>query len=240
MELIACHAKTHHGPYLSLNEDNYKFDFDNHLYMVLDAFGGSGYGDLGLQWVESNVGRFFDKIVDDPEATQPFYYNPQFSLEANALLNSITYTHQLLLSKNANKPLDERVGVSGVFMVKDEAQVNLVNIGNTKSYLIRQNKLTLLTDENSINSLSKDDLTRIPQFALGLFEKLHYQIKSFQLEQNDRVLLMSDGVHAHIDELEAIKELNSGLDGREIIENLFQLANNNGNQDNQTLMILEF
>ena len=240
MEIIACHAKTHHGPFLSLNEDNYHFDFDNNLYMVLDAFGGSGYGDLGLKWVEDNVGKFFEKIVDDPEATQPFYYNPQFSLEANALINSLTYTHKLLLSKNANKSLDERVGVCGVFLVKDQNHATLINIGNTKAFLLRDNKLQLLADDDSVNSFQASDLIRIPQFSLGLVEKLHYQIKSFQLEQNDRVLLMSDGVHSFVDNQQVIDQFSTDSSGSDIIENLFQLANNKGNKDNQTLMVLEF
>lgn len=240
MKLVSCHAKTHHGPFLSLNEDNYCFDFDNNLFMVLDAFGGSGVGDEGLKFTEETIRKFYGRIVDDPEATQPFFYSPQYTLEANALINALLYTHKLLLKKNHDKPLDERVGLSGIFLVKDESYINIINIGTTRSYLLRDHKLQLLLSDHSLNSFRQKDTVNIPHFALGLVDDLNYGIKSFHVEENDQVLLMSDGVYDFVSEQDMKEILENELASSQKIENLFQLADNKGNIDNQTFLILEF
>lgn len=240
MPLISCHAKTNQGPFLNLNEDNYSLNFDENLFMVLDAFGGSGIGDKGIKEVEENVSKFFQNITSDPEATQPFFFNPQYTIETNGLINALTYTHKLLLKKNQNKPLDERVGVSGGFLVYEDFLINIVNIGTTKAYLYRDENLQVLASDHRLNSFQKDDILSIPYSALGLIENLHYDIKSLRVVDGDKIILMSDGVYSYLNDQELENLFKSDDKPSEMIENLFQLANNNGNKDNQTVLILEF
>jgi serine/threonine protein phosphatase PrpC len=62
-----------------------------------------------------------------------------------------------------------------------------------------------------------------------------------RLAEGDKVVLLTDGVYAHLNEEELLYILNKAVpDSQEKINGLLKLSNSRGNTDNQTAMILEF
>ena len=245
MRLKAYAAQTHQGPYLQVNEDGYDFDFENDLFMVLDGFGGSGIGDRATDKLKQDIKSFYTKISDDPNATMPLYYNPRNLLEGNAILNSLMNAHQNLLKANHEKPVNQRAGASAVVAVKAESLLILVGIGNCCAYHFRQGKLSKVIIEDTFQYLSKDQFDfkfrTSPMNAIGMYPELGHQMREIRLAEGDKVILLTDGVYAQLNEDELLYTLNKAApDANERVNSLLKLSNSRGNTDNQTAMILEF
>lgn len=245
MRLKAYAAQTHQGPYLQVNEDGYEFDFENDLYMILDGFGGSGIGDRAVEKLKLEIKTFYTQISDDPNATMPLYYNPRNLLEGNAILNSIMNAHQNLLKGNHEKPVNQRAGASAIVAVKADSLLVLVGIGNCCAYHFRQGKLSKIISEDTFQYLSKNlfelKFRTTPMTALGLYPEVGHQMREVRLAEGDKVILLTDGVYAHLNEDELLYTLNKAApDANERLNSLLKLSNARGNTDNQTAMILEF
>lgn len=245
MRLKAYAAQTHQGPYLEINEDSYDFDFENELFIVLDGFGGSGIGDRAVDKLKYEIKNFYTQISDDPNATMPLYYNPRNLLEGNALLNSMMNAHQNLLKSNLQKPVNQRAGASAVVAVKTDSILILVGVGNCCAYHFRQGKINKLIFEDSFKYFSKDQFDykfkTAPLNAIGMYPELGHQLKEVRLNEGDKILILTDGVYAHLSDEEFLYALNRSMsDANERINSLLKLSNSRGNTDNQTAMILEF
>ena len=245
MELKTISAETHSGPYLELNEDGYDFDLENQLYMILDGFGGSGIGDMVVNQIKENIKHFYTNIVFDQDSTLPFFYSPKYLLEGNCLINAMVFGHNHLVKDNMQKDVAKRGGSSGIFAAKAESILTLASVGNCNAFLYRRGVLTKIFMEDSFRLLSNDNydshLKTMPLSGLGLFPDLYYQVKEVRLFEGDMITLMTDGVYARLleDEIkDAMSRVN--VSPKEKITDLFALANQRGNLDNQTAMILEF
>jgi serine/threonine protein phosphatase PrpC len=156
MRLKAYAAQTHQGPYLQINEDAYEFDFENDLFMVLDGFGGSGFGDRAVEKLKAEIKTFYSQLADDPNATMPLYYNPRNLLEGNAILNSMMNAHQNLFRANSDRPINQRAGSSVIVAAKSDSLMVLVGVGNCCAYHFRQGTLSKIIVEDTLKYLSKN------------------------------------------------------------------------------------
>lgn len=245
MRLKAYAAQTHQGPYLQINEDGYEFDFENEMFMVLDGFGGSGIGDRATDRLKNEIKHFYTQISDDPNATMPLYYNPRNLLEANAVLNSMINAHQNLLKYNLQKPVNQRAGASALVAVKADSLMVLVGVGNCCAYHFRKGKLAKILVEDTFQYFSKDQFDQrfrtSPLNALGMYPELGHQLREVRLAEGDKIILLTDGVYAQLNDDELLYMLNkSSPDANERVNSLLKLSNDRGNTDNQTAMILEF
>lgn len=245
MRLKAYAAQTHQGPYLQVNEDGYDFDFENELFMVVDGFGGSGYGDRATEKLKNEIKTFYTQISDDPNATMPLYYNPRNLLEGNAILNSMMNAHQNLLRSNLEKPVNQRAGASAIVAVKADSLMVLVGVGNCCAYHFRKGKLSKVIVEDTFQYLSKDQFDlrfrTSPMNAIGMYPELGHQMREVRLAEGDKIILLTDGVYAQLNDDELLYTLNkSSPDANERVNSLLKLSNSRGNTDNQTAMILEF
>ncbi|MCW3173923.1 bifunctional protein-serine/threonine kinase/phosphatase [Shewanella subflava] len=109
------------------------------------------------------------------------------------------------------------------------------HVGDSRIYLLRDNKLTQLTQDHCA-SIEKDKtfLTR----AVGMDNKLHIDFSSFVLQQQDRFLLCSDGVHDFIAENELTRLLGLPLPMSQICKQLIEAAEKGNSDDNMSCLVL--
>jgi serine/threonine protein phosphatase PrpC len=244
IKLKRCIAKTAQGPHLQINEDGYDFDLDKNLFMILDGFGGSGIGDVCVENVKEHMRNFFGRVSLDPDSTLPFYYSPRFNLEANALINALMYTNKTIYKENTTKEVKQRAGVAGQFVCFSDEMINITSIGNTLAYLYRNNDLRPLCIPDDFNNLSRDDKFRhfktAPLNGLGLFRDLKFDNKEIKLCEGDQIILLTDGVYGRVAPGEILSVMDQEESLKDKINTLFNLSNDRGNLDNQTVMILNF
>jgi len=236
-------AKTHQGPLIQINEDDYDIDLRNQLFMVLDGFGGAGVGDKSVGLAKSTIKNFFGKICIDPDSTLPFFYNPRYLIEGNALINAIKSAHQVLKNENAERDMNLRGGVSLIAVAASEGVMTMVSVGNCLSYLYRRGHLELLTYPDCLRPLGDDyqqTLSLHPLSALGLFDDFEPQVRELRVEADDQLLLLTDGAFGRLRREDIEFVLEKKIEKGQIIDDLFQLVNSRGNLDNQTAVILRF
>lgn len=236
---------SHQGPHLNLNEDFVEADLVNNLYMVIDGFGGSNIGDRASLMIRDNIKRSYTKIANDPESTLPFFFSHKYLIEGNALINALHNAHQAVLRENEKKSMNARGGGSVLCAAMAENILTLVSTGNCGAYLYRKGHLAQEILPDSLRDLSRDRfssyLHTAPLSGVGLFEDLHYQVKELKIASGDIVLLLTDGVYARLEESEIKYTVEKNLeDELEIIKELFKLANDRGNLDNQSALVLQF
>jgi len=245
IELKSYAMKTDQGPHLNLNEDAVEADLTNNLFLIIDGFGGSNIGDRAAAMICDNIKRSYTKISIDPDSTLPFFYSHKYLIEGNALINAFLSAHQVMNRDNEKKSLDQRGGASVIAAAIAENIVTLVSTGNSIAYLYRKGTLTQELLPDSLLSVCRDNFEghhqSMPMSGIGLFEDLHYSVRELKLSQDDLLLLMTDGVYGRIeaDEIKHILEKYRDKES-EAIAQLFKLANERGNLDNQSGLILQF
>ena len=245
MELKKFSAQSHQGPFLDINEDGYDFDFENDLYMVFDGFGGNGIGDLAVDNLKTNIKSFFNNFVKDRNSTLPFFFSQKYLIEGNALINAALLSHEKLYKSNISGDHSKQAGATGIIAVKSESILSILSVGNCRCYLSKKGVIYSIFADDSFRFLNSDlyesHNCQIPLSAFGLFSDLSYQLREIRVSEGDKVLFVTDGVYSRLNDQEILSSISTQtIDINSKIKDLFELANQRGNLDNQTCMILEF
>ena len=243
MKLKSYACKTDKGPFFEINEDLFEVDLSENLFMLIDAFGGAGQGDLCAKKIIENMKKIYSHVSGDSDATLPFFYGHQYLLEGNALINAAFSTHQILCEENSEKTMSERSGASGVFLSFSENLVNILSIGNCQTYCYSMGEIFKVYQEDSLDFISSTNShnLNIPLNAFGFYDYLHFTFKEIKVYPGDYLVMLTDGVYSFLsaDEIKAIVEDHADNLNKAIIK-MFALANERNNLDNQSCMVLGF
>lgn len=138
-------------------------------------------------------------------------------------------------------------------VVTDEGVQSLAvaSVGDSRGYLFRQGRLQQLTSDHTVvgervraGELSEQEAREHPQRAiltraLGLGPDIEPDVVRIDLDEGDRILLSSDGLHAHAEEDDIRRLLGSGAGADEVAEELVGLANSCGGRDNVTVVVVD-
>lgn len=243
IEINSYYAKTHQGPYLNINEDDILVDLENRIFMVMDGFGGGTVGTEGVKIFKDKVSSFFTKVSSDPDATMPHFYNPNYLLETNAIVNAIELGHRKLIDINKTRSMSERAGLSCLCAILSENIASIVSVGNCLSLLYRMGKVSLISApdiivpvgflENNLNNKT------FPLTSVGMYQNLMPKIWEVGLRRDDKLILLTDGVYSKLS-LEDIKSIieSSKDDEQLMVKKMSNLASERGNLDNQSVIVV--
>jgi serine/threonine protein phosphatase PrpC len=128
----------------------------------------------------------------------------------------------------------------------------IANIGDSRTYLFRDNTLTPLTKDHSLvyrlveaKQIEPDDIYSHPQRNL-IYRSLGAGHKSVDpdvfhipLRSGDSLLLCSDGLWEMVHNQDLRKVLTENTDAQKICDILIDLANANGGEDNITVVLVQ-
>lgn len=245
IDLKSYAALTDQGPYFSLNEDAVHIDIQNNLFLLFDGFGGVNIGDVAVEKLKNIVGEFFTKIGGDPDSTFPFFYSYKYLLEGNALVNAMHQAQEKLLIDNSQKNLTQRAGASMVGAVLADNILTLCSTGNCISYLIRDNLLVSINRPDILTPLNESrhnkSVNTVPLSGFGLYEDLHIEVKEVKVESGDTCLMLTDGAYSLMSENELLYIMQTtDINLSQKITKIFNIVNDRGNLDNQSVIALRF
>ncbi|GIN70518.1 protein phosphatase [Bacillus sp. J14TS2] len=236
--------KTDQGKIRKHNEDSggIFLNSDNHyLAVVADGMGGHNAGEVASEIAVSSLGKLWKNTASfpSPEETAKWV---RVQVEN---VNKKIFEHAQL------HPECEGMGTTLVAALCGDGFVTIVNIGDSRCYLYNENGFKQLTEDHSLvnelvkaGEISEEDAEFHPRKnmllkAMGTELETDMDILTITLEENDKLLLCSDGLSnkLSIAEMEEILDNEMELDLK--ANKLIDLANHYGGEDNISVAIIE-
>lgn len=211
------------------------------IFAVADGMGGMDFGDLASSTAVSVLKNEFN-TCEHPGNT------------IGDIRESLKQLFQKINIEIINKS-NERESIAGMgttmsLCIIDKNWINIGHIGDSRIYLIRDNKIKQLTKDHSYveNLVDTGKITReqarshpdknIITKALGLEMEIDLDFFREKIEPGDAVLLCSDGLTNEIDD-EGIRSLIcQDNDPDKIVKELLEKANKLGGRDNVTALLV--
>lgn len=236
-------GKTEIGKVRTDNQDRYLFGTLNDgaiFSIVCDGMGGVSGGsvasDIAIKAIVEDINNKFNIKMTNNEIKQ-------LCFDAINIANSIVYE---ISSKE--KALSG-MGTTVVLTIIIENIAHIVHIGDSRAYLIKNNEVKQLTRDHSfvqemvdLGKLTKQDAKTHPKKniitrALGVSKHIEAEYTNIEFEENDVLLICTDGLINHINEDEFINLIVVN-DLQRTCDKLVELALDRGGNDNITLVLL--
>ena len=141
------------------------------------------------------------------------------------------------------------MGTTAVLAMIREKQLFLAHVGDSRALLLRGGTVQQLTHDHTIvqamvdsGEISEQQAQQHPQKhiitrAVGVLPEVEVDNSEWELQQDDLLLLCSDGLSNHLDN-EQISKAAKQLPPEKLAEGLVALANEDGGSDNITVVVI--
>lgn len=227
-------AMTHVGHVRSHNEDAFLEKPEAGLWAIADGMGGHEAGDFASQLIINSLDELKINTVDQSVIDQ---------------IKSSLYVSNNNLVQLGEKH-DRINGSTVITMVLNGNTCDYIWAGDSRLYLLRENKLVQLTKDHSqaelyveLGMLSRDEannhisanlLTR----CIGTDDSLQLDFGSSDLAHGDRFLLSSDGLDKHLSHQE-IEQILIAHERDDALNELITMTLEKGGTDNVTVTIVD-
>lgn len=273
MFTVEIHATSHVGRVRRGNEDNYlllnisnsrawtseqadgefviesqKFDVDANgiVLAVSDGMGGALAGEVASKMAVESVSEKL--LAEDTEATlTPESY--QYDL-ISKLYNATVYANYLVHQQGRSDPQYQGMGATFTGIGLTPEGVDIIQVGDSRAYLIRKGKIYQITKDQSLvqqlidaQQISAEEaethtLKNVILQALGAQNEIYPVSARLIPNQNDVLLLCSDGLSNKVSAANMQKHVVDHLDSLEqACVELVKEANENGGEDNITVVL---
>lgn len=244
MEVI-CAGISDIGRKRETNQDSIYISNSDQFYVVADGMGGHSGGDLASTMAVKHMSEFVKKIDDFKDS--PNKYLKQCIAHANQQVKDFADTNEHLKGMGTT--------VVSVLFGKDTIAVG--NVGDSRAYLINESQLFQLTRDHSMvqekvnmgiytrKQAADDPHKNVLSRTVGYDDDIEIDIFSYKPKSGDLILLCSDGLHGKVSDEDILylikntllkKEVNY-TNVRDCVQTLVRQANENGGQDNISVII---
>jgi protein phosphatase len=227
------------------NQDSIHLYPEKKLFIVADGMGGHNGGDIASQMSV----KIFPEFVDDNFG----------KMEVSELLDkSISYVNRSIYDHGQKHSELKGMGTTICSMMFGEKEVYIGNVGDSRMYMLQNNKLFQMTRDHSLvqEKLNLGIYDRIGAFkdpqknvlirTVGFEPNVAVDVYKYKINKGDLFLVCSDGLHGKVSDEDIafiVKEYipnpktatQEQLDGA--ISKLISQANANGGQDNISIIL---
>lgn len=235
--------RTDTGKIRTLNEDNGGVFWNGNrlLAIVADGMGGHKAGEIASEMAVTFLKEEWQKTTEDLTPSEAEQW----------LQQTITAANEKLYQYSKEKQEYSGMGTTLVAVICTEMNVTFAHIGDSRIYLLNESGFSLLTEDHSLvnellknGQITKEEAVHHPRKhillrALGTEPSVTIDIRSLDWEEEDSLLLCSDGLSNKVDDeqLEALMRTSQPLD--EQADQLISMANEAGGEDNITLVLIK-
>ncbi|MEM8857687.1 MAG: Stp1/IreP family PP2C-type Ser/Thr phosphatase [Chloroflexota bacterium] len=211
---------------------------DGWVYVVADGVGGADAGEVASQFASKKTIDHFLGTGDEDDM-------------GDRLKKAIEQAHYDLCSLIEERQDDRRMGTTIVATAIRDNHVSIANVGDSRGYHISNGHIIQITKDHSLIAklLEEGIVTAEEADALNIGNIILQSIGSEQapvvdifklsLQENDSLLLCSDGLTNHVSDDE-IAEIVTNETPDEATQMLIDLANQRGGHDNITVLVLTY
>ena len=235
------YGDTHKGMVRTNNQDGYVIEiFDDQktvLLVVCDGMGGANAGNVAshvaLEIFSSNVQNQFENEMDETATEDMLRISAQ---NANRAVYEISL----------KQPECRGMGTTLVGAIAQGEKVTLINIGDSRAYVITKEDIKQITEDHSFvqemvrkgkltpeearNHPHKNLITR----AIGVDTFVDSDLFHYTMEKDDILLLCSDGLSGMVEDYEIANIVREAESLEQAVNTLIMRACDNGGLDNIT------
>ena len=236
------------------NEDSYCILSEHRLFVVADGMGGHRAGDVASHMATTEMTAFFDATTIDGDGVEwPSEEDSRLTYEQNRLVSAVKLANQRIFQASVGNRSVQGMGttVVGALYTRDDRKIHIAHVGDSRAYRVRADQLTQLTRDHSLlndyllvmPNLTDAQRERLPSNvitrALGMQDAVAVDLYFEDVEPGDVYVLCSDGLNAMVGD-ERILDIvrNSGSDVEMVAKGLVAQANENGGEDNTTVVVV--
>ena len=206
--------------------------------LVADGMGGGPAGDKAAAIVAECVGDLLDKVTDDGRGL------------AEALAHGVTLAELDIEAEILDNHALAGMGSTIVAAyIEDQGHVRILNIGDSRCYVLSDGELTQITVDDSLKQryldAGVDDAELLEHVSAVLTNAItgrkpaRPRYVDADASPEDRLLLCSDGLSDMIDDAMIAEILDSGLDGETTAQALIEAAMSAGGLDNISAAVID-
>ena len=226
----------------SLNEDSFFVSEPDSkgtvLAIVADGMGGHNAGEVAsgkaVGILQNGIFRETDMSAKD------------------VLIKAVGDANQEIYEMSINKKNLSGMGTTITACLAMENSVTAVQVGDSRLYLIRKDKISQITKDHSLvemlvenGTITKEEAKNHPQKniitrAVGTDKTVEADIYEFSVKKGDTVLLCSDGLVNMVDDEEILSVIKSAETLDAAANTLVSQAEKAGGTDNITVILIRF
>jgi protein phosphatase len=219
------------------NEDTYALVPELGLYLVADGMGGHTAGQIASELAAEAAVQAVRTLEG---ATASLTDKLRYALAA---------ANREILATAKAKPEFAGMGTTLVALLAAEGRIALAHVGDSRAYLIRGGKIRQLTDDHSLvaelvrrreiteNAARGHPHRHVLTRALGVRRSVEPDLAELTPAVLDSFVLCSDGLTGHVRDEEIADIVSHEADVESICDQLVNLANSRGGEDNVTVVV---
>jgi protein phosphatase len=242
---------THVGMHRQLNEDSmaslevtaaYESKTRKRvLLLVADGMGGHNAGEIASKIGSETIVNALAQMLSSKDENASRY--------DETLRAAISLANQRILEASVQTPGSEGMGTTITLAIIDGNQLHSANVGDSRCYIINEEDVWQFTKDHSyVQQLvdqgqitceearthpRRNEITRV----VGYYGVVEVDTGITSLDQNDLVLICSDGLTAYVEDDELKRIVLDHTDPQKACDELVELANSRGGRDNISVII---
>jgi len=245
-------GETNVGMKRNHNEDNFSVLEESGLYIVADGMGGHASGEVASKMAVDALREFFTATADDPERTWPYKMDRSKGYEENRLITGIKLANLRIYESAQRDPRQRGMGTTIVSIFAVDSGVYIAHVGDSRVYRIRDKKMEQLTEDHSLlndyikmKRLTAEEIANFPHKnvivrALGMKDTVKVDSRFEQPQENDIILMCSDGLSGPVTDDELLDIATTTDDLKSAAAKMIERANANGGPDNITVVLVRW
>lgn len=227
------------------NQDSICMDPDRHFYAVADGMGGHNGGDIASQ--------LSVKVM-------PEYHKTHKDVDPQVLMKEmIVEVNKAILRKAEENPELQGMGTTVSAIHVNGPQLVIGNVGDSRVYMVSNHHIFQMTRDHSfvqeklnMGIYTREEAVKDPQKnvlvrSVGFETDLQVDVFNYRICKNDIFLICSDGLHGKVSDGDILHIIQKNItdparcqhsDVEAAVKELIQQANDNGGQDNISVILV--